>query len=215
LETIRRLFHQFTQYAHAALGQPGLTALASVFAVSFTDAIVPIPGGMDGIVATAILATEGKLPYVAAYILIAAVGNTLGNTVIYAIGHKGGEVFLEKRIGKEKFAALRARFEKREVLSLMLAAMMPPPFPFKTVVFSAAVFEVDFRRFLLGILLGRLFRFSIVATLVLVFGPKIIGLLGGLVRQHLLGLLLSVAAVLVVVALVLRFRQRKQSGWSK
>ena len=119
---------------------------------------------MDGIVATAILATEGKLPYVAAYILIAAVGNTLGNTIIYAIGHKGGEVFLEKRIGQEKFAAMRARFEKREVLSLMLAAMMPPPFPLQnTVVFSAAVFEVDFRRFLLGILLGRLFRFSIVA----------------------------------------------------
>jgi membrane protein YqaA with SNARE-associated domain len=211
LETIRRFFHLFIKYVHAALSQPGLTAFAAVFAISFADAVVPIPGGMDGIVATAILATEGKLLYVATYIVIAAMGNALGNIIIYAIGYKGGEVFLEKRLGKDKFNAMRAKFEKHEVLTLVLASMMPPPFPFKTVVFSAAVFEVDFRRFLLGIFLGRLFRFSIVAALALMFGPQIIGILGSLVRQHLLELLLSLAAILFVVALVWHLRQRKES----
>ncbi len=160
-----------------------------VFAVAFADAIVPVPGGMDGIVATGILATGGKLPYVAGYVLVAAFGNTAGNIIIYAIGHKGGEVFLEKRLGREKFEAMRARFEKREVLTLVFASIMPPPFPFKALVLSAAVFEVDFWRFLLGILLGRLLRFSILAVLVLLFGAEILNVLRRIVQQHLLGLL--------------------------
>jgi membrane protein YqaA with SNARE-associated domain len=212
LETIRRLFTQYLHFVHAVLEQPGLAAFAAVFAVAFADAIIPVPGGMDGIVATGILATGGKLLYVAGYILIAAAGNTAGNSIIYAIGYMGGEVFLEKRLGREKFEAMRAKFEKREVLTLIVASIMPPPFPFKALVFSAAVFEVDFWRFLLGIFLGRLFRFSILAVLVLLFGAEILNVMRVLVRQHLLGFLLSVTVVIALLVLVRHLKRRRALG---
>jgi membrane protein YqaA with SNARE-associated domain len=215
LETIRQLIHHFIQWGHAALVNPGLAAFASVFAVAFTDAVVPLPGGMDSIVATAVLATQGEPLYVAAYIVLAALGNAAGNTILYAIGHKGGEVFLEKRLGKEKFNTMRTKFEKREVLTLALAAIMPPPFPFKTLVFSAAVFEVDFHRFLLGIFAGRLLRFSILATLILVFGPQIIGVLRGLLREHLMAMLISLAGILVVLLLLRYLRQARKPAAAK
>jgi membrane protein YqaA with SNARE-associated domain len=215
LETIRRLLNQFTHFVYAVLNQPGLTAFAAVFAVSFADAIVPVPGGMDAIVATGILATRGNLLYVAAYILIAASGNAAGNSILYGIGYKGGEVFLEKRLGREKFEAMRARFERHEILTLVVAGVMPPPFPFKALVFSAAVFEVDFWRFLIGILLGRLLRFSILAILVLLFGPEILNVLRSLVQEHLLGLLLSFATLVGVFVIVWLLKRRRKDSAAK
>jgi membrane protein YqaA with SNARE-associated domain len=207
LGTLSNLFAPRIQSLYLALRQPSFLPVASVFGVAFLDALIPLPGGMDGLVATAVLATDGNLWMVATYIVLAAAGNTAGNTILYAIGYKGGEVLLEKRLGRERFAAMRAKFEKREVLSLMLAAMMPPPFPFKTLALAAAVFEVNFARFVLGILLGRLFRFSILSALVLTFGPQILGVAGALLRQNLSWILAVAATVLALAFLLWRLRK--------
>ena len=56
--------------------------------------------------------------------------------------------------------------------------------PFKIFVLAAAVFEMRFRDFLVAIFLGRLVRFGVLSMLVLWFGPQIVGLLGGVVKQH-------------------------------
>jgi membrane protein YqaA with SNARE-associated domain len=207
LGTLSNLFAPHIQSLYVALRQPSFLPVVSVFGVAFLDALIPLPGGMDGLVATAILATDGNLWMVATYIVLAAAGNAAGNTILYAIGYKGGEVLLEKRLGRERFAAMRAKFEKREVLSLMLAAMMPPPFPFKTLALAAAVFEVNFARFVLGILLGRLFRFSILSALVLTFGPQILGAVGALLRQNLSWILAAAASVLGLGLLLWKLRK--------
>src|SRR4029078_5741024 len=105
--------------------------------------------------------------------------------------------------------SMRRKFEKHEVLTLMLGSMMPPPFPFKALVLSAAVFEVNLARFVLGIFLGRLVRFSILAILISLFGPQIIELFGAAVRGH-LGITLTVLGVLIVAAAIFWLWRGKQ-----
>lgn len=132
------------------------------------------------------------------YVLMAAAGSALGSIFLYVLGYKGGEVLLEKRIGRQRLEQIRNRFAKQEFFALMIPAMMPPPFPFKLFLLAAAVFEMKFGLFLLAIFLGRVARFMILSLLVIEFGPSVVGLVGNLLRQHLnvtLGVLAAVVAV--------------------
>jgi len=108
------------------------------------------------------------------YCFMGAVGSALGSLVVYGIGYKGGEELLVKRIGRERFEKIHARFEKSEFLTLALPAMLPPPTPFKLFVLGAGVAEMSVWRFLLGIFTGRMVRFLILSFLTLKFGPGVV-----------------------------------------
>jgi len=138
------------------------------------------------------------------YAIMASAGSALGSLVLYAIGYKGGELLLRKRISKERFEKIRHTFAKREFLALMFPSMLPPPAPFKLFVLSAGVFEMHFTRFLLAIFTGRMVRFLILSILTILFGPQIVTLAGVLLRKHLGVTLGTLAAVMVIVYLIYR-----------
>ena len=69
---------------------------------------------------------------------------------------------------------IRDRFERQEFLALMVPAMLPPPTPFKLLVFSAGVFEMKPVAFLMAIISGRLVRFGLLSVLTVIFGPEIV-----------------------------------------
>jgi membrane protein DedA with SNARE-associated domain len=48
---------------------------------------------------------------------------------------------------------------------------------------------MSFRDFLVAIFLGRFVRFGVLSVLVLWFGPQIVGLFGGVLKQHWLEIL--------------------------
>ena len=146
------------------------------------------------------------------YILVASVGSAVGSLVIYAIGYKGGEALLERRMPKARFEKIKASFDNHEFLALMVPALLPPPTPFKLIVLSAAAFEMSVRRFLLAIFLGRVVRFSILSVLVLVFGPRVVDIFSSLVRQHLLATLLVIAAIVAAGILWMKLRRPRQNG---
>src|SRR5205814_2321613 len=112
-------------------------------------------------------------------------GSALGSSVVYGIGHKGGELLLERRMSRERIAQLRDKFERQEFLALAVPAMLPPPTPFKLFMLAAAVFQMRFRSFLLAIFLGRMVRFTILSVLTIEFGPHIVDVAGSLLRDHL------------------------------
>ncbi|HEY5164196.1 MAG TPA: VTT domain-containing protein [Terriglobales bacterium] len=145
------------------------------------------------------------------YVLMASAGSALGSLIIYAIGYEMGELVLEKKMGKEKFQRVRARFEKHEFLALFVPSLMPPPFPFKLFALSAAVFEMHITHFLLAIFVGRVVRFLILSALVVLFGPQVVELIGPLFRQHagLMGAIMAVTVGLVVL-LVLRNKRKNK-----
>jgi membrane protein YqaA with SNARE-associated domain len=129
---------------------------------------------------------------------LAAAGSALGSLVVYAIGRKGGEVALRKRVSQAKFDAISERFESQEFLALMIPSTLPPPTPFKLFIFAAGALKMKVRDFLLAIFVGRMIRWLVLAKLVVWFGPAIVERLPGLFHEH---PQLKWAAILVGIAL--------------
>jgi membrane protein YqaA with SNARE-associated domain len=125
------------------------------------------------------------------YVLMAAAGSAVGGLVPYLLGRAGGELFLLKRVNREKFDALRIRFEKQEFLAVAIPSALPPPTPWKLFVFAAGVFEIPVWVFMLSVFCGRLVRWLILSLLVLKLGPGAVGL----VQHH------ALSAFLVVIGL--------------
>ncbi len=139
------------------------------------------------------------------YSIMAAIGSSIGGLLPFFLGRAGGELFLLKRVDRQRFEQLRDRFEKQEFFAVFVPSMLPPPTPWKLFVFGAGVFEMHLRDFLAAVFLGRLVRFTVEALLVIRYD---------LARQHsaaLLALLCAVFAVLIYLGLrqVRKRRKRK------
>jgi membrane protein YqaA with SNARE-associated domain len=142
------------------------------------------------------------------YVLLAAAGSAIGGLVPYGLGRAGGELFLLKRINRQRFEALRDRFERQEFLAVMIPSMMPPPAPWKVFVFASGVFEMRVVDFLLAVFLGRAIRWFALALLVLKLGPGA----ADVVAHHSLAAL-AVVGVLAVAGFLwwwIRFKRANQ-----
>jgi membrane protein YqaA with SNARE-associated domain len=171
-----------------------------VFIISILDAAAfGVP--MDPLVAGYVYSNPHKAWL---YCLAGAVGSALGSIVPFALGRAGGELFLLKRINEARLKRIRDRFEKQEFLALMVPAMLPPPTPFKLLVFSAGVFEMKFPAFLLAIISGRLVRFGILSVLTIIFGERIVDEAKDLFKSHPALLVLIVIVLALVIYLLFR-----------
>jgi membrane protein YqaA with SNARE-associated domain len=118
------------------------------------------------------------------YCVMAALGSAIGCMLPYYIGRAGGELFLLKRINRERFEKLRDRFEKQEFLAIMLPAMMPPPMPVKLFELAAGVFEMKPLAYFLAICSGKMVRFSVESIITIVYGPTIFHAAGREIHDH-------------------------------
>src|SRR6266404_7722143 len=118
------------------------------------------------------------------YCLMGALGSAVGSLIPYGLGRAGGELFLLKRIDEARLKRIRDRFERQEFLALMVPAMLPPPTPFKLLVFSAGVFEMKPVAFLSAIISGRLVRFGVLSVLTVIFGKEIVDQTKALIKTH-------------------------------
>ncbi len=178
-----------------------------VFAIAFIDsALVGMP--LDAVVGGYVY---HKPHLFWMYTVMAAAGSAAGSMIIYAIGHKGGEVLLEKRMSPVKFAKIKKSFEDHEFLALMFPAMLPPPTPYKLIVLSAAAFEMDWHRFLLAIFLGRVARFTILSILVMYFGPQVVSIISTLARKHLPATLMGLGILILLGILIWKLRSRRRN----
>jgi len=178
-----------------------LFGIWGVFVIAFADsALLGMP--VDFLVATYVYRDRARLLL---YVAMASLGSALGSIPLYIVGYLGGEKVLRKRISEERFLKIHRSFEQHEFWALMFPGMLPPPLPFKIFVLGAAVFEMRFRDFLVAIFLGRFVRFLLLSALVLWFGPEIVELFGGVLKQHWGWVLVAILAG-VCVWVVLRLR---------
>lgn len=200
LETIKHIITRYTAFLWAILQPLGPWG---VFVVAALDgAAFGLP--MDVVVAGYVAKNHAGFLL---YVLMAAAGSALGSLVIYAIGYKGGEELLRKRLSEARFQRLHAAFEKHPFWSLMFPAMLPPPTPFKMFALAAAVAEMSIGHFLLAIFLGRAIRFSLLGLLVLRFGPGVVHTLAVVFTHHFHWLLIAAALALAIWLLVRRKRR--------
>ena len=164
---------------------------------------LPVP--MDALIAVYVWNNQGRFWI---YCVIAAAGSAIGGLLPYGLGRAGGELFLLKRVNRERFEQMRARFERQEFLAVLVPSMMPPPTPWKAFVFAAGVFEMRVVPFLLAVFAGRLVRWMVLSLLVLKLGPSAVSLMTDLVKDHLViflsALVLIFAAIGVWIVLKLR-----------
>lgn len=173
-----------------------------VGAVALLDSSsIPVP--MDLILAGYIWADKSHFWL---YCLMAAVGSAIGGLVPYGLGRAGGELFLLKRINRERFEAMRDRFERQEFLAVMIPSMLPPPTPWKVFIFGAGVFEMAIVPFMIAVAVGRMVRWLVLSLLVLKLGPGAVDL----IAHHALKAMLIVIGLAVVGFAIWWLRRRRK-----
>ena len=181
-----------------ALGAPGL------FLISFLDSsILTFPVINDLLLIDLSIQHPGRMPLYAA---MAALGSVLGCVVLYFIARKGGEAFFHRKAGA-RAQTIRHWVERNGFGGILVAALLPPPTPFKIFVFAAGVFEVPLWSFTSAITLARLIRYLGIGYLAIRYGNDALPFL----RQHKLQtavvLLVFVALSYLASRLILRKKQ--------
>jgi membrane protein YqaA with SNARE-associated domain len=203
LKTLSHILSRYSAVLWAFLKPLGAWGVFVVAAIDGSSIGLPVDAIVIGYVIT-------NRPRFLLYVLMAAAGSTLGSIVVYVIGYKGGEELLRKRISPQRFAKIHNAFDQHPFWSLMFPAMLPPPTPFKLFALAAAVSEMKFRHYLLAIFSGRVVRFLLLGLLTLRYGPNVVHVLGGLVRQHFYWALAIVGAL--ALGLVVRKSRTRGSG---
>ena len=200
MNTIKHILNRYTALLWGILKPLGAWG---VFAIAGIDsAFLGMP--LDPVVATYVYSNPHRFLL---YVFMASAGSAVGSIILYIIGYKGGEVFLERKMPKAKFEKIRASFDRHEFWALMFPAMMPPPFPFKLFVLAAAAFEMRFEHFLLAIFAGRFVRFLALSLLVIKFGPQAIDVVRRLFLHH-MPLLIGIVLAILIALLIWRRKKR-------
>jgi membrane protein YqaA with SNARE-associated domain len=203
MKTIQHILTRYTAFLWAILQPLGAWG---VFAVAALDgAAVGLP--MDVVVGGYVAQSHARLLL---YVVMAATGSALGSLVIYAIGYKGGEELLRKRVSPERFEKLHEAFDKHPFWSLMFPAMLPPPTPFKLFALGAAVAEMSIGHFLLAIFLGRTVRFLLLGILVIQFGPGVVHTVRIFFTHHFYWVLIAVMVALAAWLAVKRWKAQRR-----
>jgi len=179
------------------LGAPGL------FLISFIDSsVLTFPVINDLLLIELSIQHPARMPL---YAFMAAVGSVLGCVLLYFIARKGGEALFHKKAG-ERANAIRHWVERNGFGGMLVAALLPPPTPFKIFVFAGGVFEVPLASFTSAISLARLIRYFGVGYLALKYGNNALPLLAQHKVEVAIALVLFVAVSYGLSRWILRER---------
>src|SRR5215813_1534524 len=138
-----------------------------LFANAFLDSvIIPMPGGVDAVL---LLLAASRPSWVLIYVAAATLGSTLCCVVLYRISQRAGKRALA-RFSESKQKRVKDLIDRYDVMSVLVASLLPPPFPFKLFVVSSGVFRLNLLRFTIAIAAGRTFRYLLEGYLAAHYG---------------------------------------------
>ena len=127
-----------------------------LFAVALLDStFVPLPSSADALM---LLLTTAHPSRMLLYAFMATAGSALGCWILYLISRRAGSRALNK-FSEAKQKRVKELIERYDMMAVLVATLLPPPFPFKLFVITAGVFRFSLFRFMLAIVAGRAFRF--------------------------------------------------------
>ncbi|HEU4594094.1 MAG TPA: VTT domain-containing protein [Pyrinomonadaceae bacterium] len=142
---------------------------AGLFAIALLDsALIPLPGGPDAVMLLLSTQRPAWMPF---YALAATAGSVIGCVILYYISRRAGRSALE-RFPPEKQARVKELVDRYDVLSVLVASVLPPPFPFKLFVITAGVFRLSVLRFAAAVAAGRAFRFFLEGFIAVRYGDR-------------------------------------------
>jgi membrane protein YqaA with SNARE-associated domain len=143
------------------LGAPGL------FLISFLDSsFLMFPVINDLLLIELSIQHPARMPL---YASMATLGSLLGCVVLFLLARKGEEALFHKKAG-EHGHAIRHWVERNGFGGVLVAALLPPPTPFKFFVLAAGVFEVPLASFASAIALARTIRYFGIGYLAVRYG---------------------------------------------
>jgi len=184
------------------LGAPGL------FLISFLDSsVLTFPVINDLLLIELCIQRPARMPL---YASMAALGSVLGCVLLFFIAEKGGEALFHKHAGK-RAQAIHNWVVHNGFAGMLVAALLPPPTPFKIFVVAAGVFEVPLLSFISAITLARLIRYFGIGYLAIRYGANALPYLAGHKWQVTAVAIGLVVASYVLSRLILRHRPKDGS----
>jgi len=179
------------------LGAPGL------FLISFLDSsVLTFPVVNDLLLIELCIQRPPRMPL---YASMAALGSILGCVLLFFIAEKGGEALFHKHAGK-RAQAIHNWVVHNGFGGMLVAALLPPPTPFKIFVVAAGVFEVPLLSFISAITLARLIRYFGIGYLAIRYGANALPFLATHKWQVTAVVLGLVVASYVLSRLILRHK---------
>ena len=165
-----------------------------LFAVALLDStFVPLPSSADALM---LLLSTTSPRWMPLYAFMATAGSAIGCWILYLVSRRAGSRALSK-FSEAKQKRVKDLIERYDMLSVLVATLLPPPFPFKLFVITAGVFRFSLVRFMIAVTVGRAFRFLLEGYFAVRYGAEAKVLLARYYPW--IGLAFAVGIVLFVV----------------
>ena len=175
-----------------------------LLAIAFLDSVmVPMPGGVDAML---LILAASRPSWMLIYVASAVIGSTAGCVGLYLISKRAGHRALA-RFSESKQKRVKDLIDRYDVLSVLVASLLPPPFPFKLFVVSAGVFRLNLMRFTIAIAAGRTFRYLLEGYLAARYGDHAKEILAHYYPSIGIGLAILIIVFFVAKNLMRRSRQ--------
>jgi membrane protein YqaA with SNARE-associated domain len=177
------------------LGAPGL------FLISFLDSsFLTFPVVNDLLLINLSIRRPARMPL---YASMAVLGSLLGCVVLFLLARKVEEAAFHKKVGARGHA-IRHWVERNGFGGMLLAAMLPPPTPFKFFVLAAGVFEMPLASFASAIGLARVIRYFGIGYLAVRYGANALPYLSAHKWQVALAVIVIVAVSYLASRLIMK-----------
>lgn len=197
LTPITKALGRFTEYL-ITFGAFGL------FIVALLDStFVPLPSSADALMLVLSIAHPS---WMLLYAFMATAGSALGCWILYVVSRRAGSRALN-RFSERKQQRVKHLIERYDMVAVLVATLLPPPFPFKLFVVTAGVFRFSLLRFMLAIIVGRAFRFLLEGYFAVRYGAEAKVILA----KYYPWIGLGVVAAIVLFVIVRRSLKRSQA----
>jgi membrane protein YqaA with SNARE-associated domain len=171
---------------------------------------IPLPGAMD--VATIVLSARQQQLWFY-YALMATAGSVIGGFVTYRLARKGGKEAFEGRFSRRTVDKVYKIVGRWGFGAIAVTALLPPPVPMVPFLFAVGAMQYPPRKFLAALMLGRVFRYTILAYLAARYGRQIIPFMTEHTHPVVLAIILSLIATATVVFYFWRGNKSKKWAW--
>jgi len=140
-----------------------------LFTVALLDStFVPLPSSADALM---LLLSTAHPRWMLLYAFMATAGSAIGCWILYYISRRAGATALSK-FSPAKQKRVKDLIDRYDMMSVLVATLLPPPFPFKLFVITAGVFRFSITRFMIAVIAGRAFRFLLEGYFAVRYGAE-------------------------------------------
>jgi membrane protein YqaA with SNARE-associated domain len=191
LSLSRWILHVFRR-----LGIVGLLLLSAL-----DSSFLVLPLGNDLLLIALVSANRNSLIWIA-YVLVSAIGSVIGVLIVDLLMRKAGEKGLLHFVSERRLEKLKSKLENKAGITVFIATLIPPPFPFTPAVMTASALQTPRGKLLTAVFFGRLLRFGIEGVLALYFGRQVIAFINSDVVTYVVYGIMAIGIVLSTLSIL-------------